>query len=210
MKQKDLVVLVADKNLAETLKGILSRPHSLGLRAIEIDGPWVHPGRDPGCLREAHDLLRPFIHRYAHALVVFDREGCGQEHRTCTELESGLERRLSECGWEDRAAAIVIDPELEAWIWSDSPHVETVLGWTDPSQPLSGWLVVEGFRQPGEAKPSRPKEAVEKALRLVRRPRSSALYSQLATRVSFEKCTDPAFSRLKKVLQAWFSSVAPG
>jgi hypothetical protein len=29
-------------------------------------------------------------------------------------------------GWENRAAAVVLDPELEIWVWSDSPEVEAV------------------------------------------------------------------------------------
>jgi hypothetical protein len=57
---------------------------------------------------------------------------------------------------------------------------------------------------PDEIKPQRPKEALERALQEVRKPRSSAIYRQLASTVSLEGCTDPSFRRLKTTLQTWF------
>ena len=53
-------------------------------------------------------------------------------------------------------------------------------------------------------KPVRPKEAAEAALRKVRRPRSSNIYRKLAEVVSLQLCTDPAFLKLKSILQNWF------
>jgi hypothetical protein len=47
---------------------------------------------------------------------------------------------------------------------------------------------------------------MEAALRHLRRPRSSSIYAQLAERVGLERCMDPAFIRLKEVLQSWFSA----
>jgi hypothetical protein len=62
-----------------------------------------------------------------------------------------------------------------------------------------------GFLEEDELKPARPKEALEAALRVVRVPRSSAIYKALAEKVSLSRCTDPAFLKLKTVLQQWFS-----
>lgn len=73
-----------------------------------------------------------------------------------------------------------VDPELENWVWSDSPHVAQVLGWTDTTTPLRDWLRDKGHWTPECGKPSRPKEAVERVLRHVRKPRSSALYRRLS------------------------------
>ena len=115
---KDLVVLVADKNMDRAVRGLLSRYHELRIRPVESD-IYVHPHRDPGCLLGAHDFLRPFWNRYAHALVMLDRDGCGQERLPREALEEQLELRLSQNGWNQRAAAVVLDPELE--IWSETP-----------------------------------------------------------------------------------------
>lgn len=126
--QKDLIILVADKNMEHALKGLLNRLPALRIREITFD-LYVHPYHDSGCLNQGSDFLRPFVKQYGHALVIFDQEGCGQESDDRSILESDLEERLSAAGWKDRAKVVVIHPELESWVWSDSPHVESVLGW---------------------------------------------------------------------------------
>jgi hypothetical protein len=201
----ELIVLVADKNMEFAVKGILSRFNALGIREVapEIN---VDPENDPGCLLRGHLFLRPFVNQYAHALILLDREGSGRE-RICREtLESEIEERLNRSGWGNRAAAIVIDPELEMWVWSDSPHVDSVLGWEGKEPALRNWLQERGYLQEGRIKPGRPKEAMEQALRTVRKPRSSSIYQQLARKVSLERCTDSSFVKLKTILQGWFPS----
>lgn len=200
LPRKDLVVLVPDKNMEASLRGLLSRCAALGLREVTFD-LFVHPERDPGCLLKSHQFLLSFTGQYDHALVLLDREGCGREESSRDDLEAQVEDRLSESGWEGRAAAVVIDPELEIWVWSDSPHVGPGLGLEKDSK---DWLRDEGFLQEGQSKPVRPKEAVERALRSARRPRSSAIYLDLAQRVSTGRCVDPAFLKLKRTLASWF------
>jgi hypothetical protein len=201
---KDLILLVADENMRFTLNAILGRCPSLSIRSISYDS-FTHPQHDSGCLHQSHELLRSRAGQYAHALVLFDREGCGKE-TICTreQLESEVEARLGQSGWSDRAAAVVLDPELEIWVWSDSPHVDTVLGWSGRQPDLKSWLAQSGFLEKDQVKPSRPKEAVEAALRLRKKPRSSAIYAELASRVSFDRCIDPSFAKLREVLRGWF------
>lgn len=198
--KKDLVLLVPDKNMEASLKSLLSRCAALGAREVTFD-PFVHPERDPGCLLKSHQFLRSFTGQYDHALVMLDREGCGQEGSSRVDLEAQVEVQLHESGWEGRAAAVVIDPELEVWVWSDSPHVGPGLGLEKSSK---DWLQDEGFLQPGQIKPVQPKEAVERALRSARRPRSSAIYLDLARRVSTSRCSDSAFLKLRNTLRVWF------
>jgi hypothetical protein len=200
---KDLIVLVADQDMLFSLRGLLSRPGSLGIRAVEYD-VYPHPHHDPACLLEAHDFLRPFVRSYVHALVVFDREGCGQEHRTRDELEQIVEKHLTRNGWDDHAAAIAIDPELENWVWSNSPHVDLALGWKGRQPSLSEWLVQDGFVQVRYNKPARPKEAMEKALRMSKKSRSSSVFKLLAETVGVEGCADSAFNKFRETLKTWF------
>jgi len=187
------------------VRGVLGRWQALGIRELaptpEI---LVHPYRDPRCLKRAHEFLRPFCRQYDHALVVFDHEGSGAERRTREELEDRVEDRLRQSGWGDRAGAVVVDPELEAWVWSDSPEVATALGWQGRAPGLREWLLREHFLGEGEVKPSRPKEAMETAIRLARKPRSAALFSQLAAKVSLRRCEDQAFKKLTGLLREWF------
>ncbi len=200
---KDLVILAADKNIEYGLRGLLERKESLGIRAIEYD-LYVHSQKDPGCLRRAHDFLRPFHRKYERALVVFDREGSGKEDTSREELQREVSGRLKKNGWGERAATVVLDPELEIWAWSESQAVDKVIGWAGLAPTLRERLVSEGFLQQGAVKPIRPKESLEWALEVSKKARSSSLYRQLAGVIPLASCTDASFQLLRSTLQAWF------
>jgi len=202
----DLVVLTADKNMKFALQGLLNRSEALQIRPITVLF-YIHPESDPGCLLRADAFLRPFINQFAHAIVIFDREGCGRQHKMREELEEEVFSGLLRSGWVDRASVIVIDPELENWVFSDSPEVDVAMGWAGRDPSLRSWLKAQGFIMSGQAKPSRPKEAMEAALRHVRMPRSSSIYGQLAERVGLTRCTDRAFIKLINTLQPWFPAM---
>lgn len=199
----DLAVLVPDKNMEAIIHGLLSRPDALQILPVRHD-VFTHYERDPGCFHRGHDFLRPMTSRYQHGLLVFDRVGSGQEHRSREELENIVGRRLSTSGWNDRASVVVLDPELEVWVWSDSPEVAKSLGWEGREPNLRSWLMDCSLWPSNASKPPDPKTAVERTLRHVKTPRTSAIYRRLARTVSFERCTDPAFLKLKNLLKAWF------
>jgi len=199
----DLVVLVADDNYSAAVIGFLGRCASLGIRDVRFT-IYVHPWHDPGCLRNGHELLRLHQRKSSHALVMFDRLGCGQEGRAREELERAVEERLRTSGWGGRGAAICVDPELECWVWSASPRVGAALGWRSHQPELRSWLQGRGLWTAGRAKPDDPKRAVEEALHEVRKARSSAIYGQLSRKVGLRACQDPAFLRLCSILRDWF------
>jgi hypothetical protein len=207
--KKDLVVLAADGQMEFTVKGLLTRGEAIGFREPSVD-IHVHPAKDPGCFLRGHEFLRSFHRQYRHAIVMLDREGCGKEESSRESLENELEQRLSTSGWGDRAVAIILDPELEIWVWSDSPEVDAVLGWSGRTPRLAEWLQAEGYSRSSRTKPDRPKEALEQALRLVRKGRSSTIFLQLAQRVSVNRCTDPALLKFKNTLQKWFGRTDAG
>ena len=205
---KNLVVLTADKNAQFAIRGVVSRHQSLGIRQLVQDSVEyiTHAEKDPGVFRTAKHLLSPFLRTHAHALAIMDWEGSGCGPLTAEQVEEQIVADLRIAGWTDRAAALVIDPELDIWVWTDSPHVEAEIGWVDQSSNLRAWLAQKGFLLSAEGKPLRPKEALEAALRHVHMPRSSALYKSLAEKVSLVRCTDRAFLKLKTTLQSWFPS----
>jgi hypothetical protein len=206
---KDLILLVADKDIEYALRGILSkRQRAIGIREITYD-VHVHGDRDPGCRIKGSDFLRPFAGQYSHALLIFDLAGSGQDALTRDMLESQLENELHHSPWGERAAVIAIEPELEVWVWSDSPQVDRCLGWADRSSNLRDWLVQKSFLDVGQSKPLRPKEALEATLRQVGKPRSSDIYRSIAEKVSLRRCSDPAFLKLKSTLIRWFMRTNP-
>ncbi len=198
----DLIVLAACKDMRETLNALLGRHEDLEIRPIEAQIE-VHSRHDPAVLRESHDFLRSYQHAATYALVAFDRRGCGRPDPR-EDLEKSVETRLAQNGWGGRCAAIVIEPELEAWFWSDSPLVETALGWVKGRARLEEWLVGKGYLSQGQPKPHRPKEAVLSAWRFSKTQRSSSNYAALASKIDFGHCADPAFLKLRSVLKQWF------
>lgn len=201
--KRDLIVLVADSNMKAAMQGVLGRTDSLRIHPIDFE-ILVHPERDAGCRLRGWELLRTQQLSYRYCLLAFDREGCGAEATGRGDLEAQAERQLSEGGWDGRSVAIVIEPELDVWMWSDSPHLDDILGWQGRQPSLHEWLEKNGHIVFGETKPPRPKETLEAAVRIARKARSSALYREVAERVSLERCTDPAFSKLRMTLRHWF------
>jgi hypothetical protein len=198
----DLIALVPDRDIDASLHGLLADPARLGIAATTYEIA-RHVRHDPGVRRECALFLRPYIRLARYALVVLDHEGSGH-HGAPSDLELDLQAKLTQNGWERRCAAVVIQPEVENWIWSDSRHVDTVLGWPVEGMDLRDWLVREGYLLVGQSKPQDPKGAMVAALRKARKRPSSAHYGALAASVDFRNCTDPAFQKLLSTLRAWF------
>lgn len=200
----DLVLLVSDGQMKQLVCTLLdNRTQAIGCRGVKYE-PIVHPEKDTGCVNRPDGLLASYRNTHRHALVLFDREGCGQENKERAELEAQVERLLTH-GWGDRARVVVMDPELETWIWSRSVHVANALGWTDKKLSVHEWLLEEGFlTEADQVKPVRPEEAAEAVLRHVRKPRSGAIYAAIAERASVTACEDPAFHKFRDTLREWF------
>ena len=203
---KHLIALAADKSIKLTVDELIRRPDALGIRRLD-EGAWEtipHPRYDSGVVTAAHVFLRPQVNRYRFAVVICDRHGSGRS-ASREAIEAEIERNLQTCGWEQRCAAVVIDPELEIWLWVDSPHVAEVLGWRDRRDPnLREWLHQQGYLQRSQVKPSDPQRAADHALALAQKRRSSAIFQELAKRVSLAGCRDPAFLKLRDTPRGWF------
>lgn len=203
-----LVALVADRDIEEALTKLFRRTAALGVGELRCDIT-KHPGRDAGCMGDATNFLRQFLRTHRYGLVVFDRYGCGSD-ASREEIEAAIEGDLSRNGWEHRARAVVIDPELEQWVWSSSPAVSAALGWGGKHGELRSWLAQRGLWDDGLPKPSDPKRAMIQALqgasRATRRRRSARIFGEIAASVSVEGCEDPAFRKLLKTLRGWFPS----
>ena len=141
--------------------------------------------------------------RFKHALLVLDFEGCGTDLPNATALEAQLDGRLS-THWKEAAKSIVIEPELDVWVWGADNAVEAVIEWP-AGKSVREWLRERGFTFEANEKPTRPKEALEAALRIPGLPRSSALYQAIAERISLRHCGDEGFIRLRNQLLGWFA-----
>lgn len=200
---KDLLILVADVDAEYTVKGLLSRPESLNIAKIQPPTIVPHLLRDNGCCHGYEDMLRGYVRDHRYAIIMFDKHGSGREEEATADIENDIEQRLARTGWNERCAAIVLEPELESWVWSDSPHVGSVLGWKTLSE-LREWLEQQQLWKADNTKPEDPKEAFKAACRKGQRRISASLFNELASKVQLKHCEERSFLKFKTTLQVWF------
>ena len=196
----DLIVLVADKDMEYALRGVLGRPASLAIRPIKFDF-LSHANHDPGVRKTGAQSLALRRQTSTHALMVLDFEGSGSD-LSAAHLRRELDAKL-ESTWGADARTVVIEPELEAWVWGAENAVKEVFEWGEPIG-IRDWLRGRGFTFNEQGKPQRPKNALEELTYSLRRPRSSALFKELAEQLSLKRCEDAAFRHLCNVLTTWF------
>ena len=194
-------MLVADADIREATRGLLGRSESLGIAQIDYD-IIQHTKRDPGCRTQAANYLRPYLRRYVHSLVIFDRDGC-TSNDSRTDIQNRVESDLRRNGWKNRSKAIVIDPELEAWVWGYQEALPA-LRWNGSYRSLKGWLSKNRLWPVSASKPPDPKKALEAVMKHTGRRRSPRIYEQIAHAANFEHCQDAAFNEFRNTLQLWF------
>ncbi len=208
---RDLLVYVADGNMAEAVGGLLDRNQAhlvIGCAPFtfdsRIDIKIAKGQNDPGVYTRADALMQPYATEYARAVVIIDEEWEGSPGAAA--ISERLREHLSAAGWpQERTLVLVVSPESDIWLWSDSPHTATALGWAswDALRPA---LEEEGLLVREQKKPSRPKEAAEWALGNgpKRIPRSSKLFREVSGKVSVKRCEDDALSVFINQLRTWF------
>ena len=199
---RDLYVLTADADMKATMEALLPRHQSLGIRPITFTVD-RHLQRDPGCRVRASSWLRPFADSYRYALVMFDREGCGNP-ASRQAIEAQVQSDLGQMGWLGRSRAVVIDPELEAWVWNRSPLTPRVLRWNGSPSAMKAWLRARNMWPAGQAKPPEPKRAMKAVLRQTGVRHSPTVFEDLARQVGTHGCGDPAFGEMVGTLRQWF------
>ena len=202
---KDLVILTADSQMQSVVETLmLHRRQSLGISDLSFDVR-RHPQQDSGCRTASQAILNPLRDTHRRAMVIYDRHGSGGGDATATELERDLELQYERAGWgSGQVACVVIDPELDVWVFGASPpRLRQAFDWSQP-MPIPQWLESNGYMQPGTGKPDNPKGAVDAILSLQRRQRSAKLYADLARTTGLARCQDRAFQKFRSTLQRWF------
>ena len=200
----DCIFLLADGQMEAVFRGFLERSDfdkRLHVSAFTFETA-VAPNKDPGVYNDADIILRPYQKTHRFAVVVLDNDWEGSPGIAM--MQAKIAEKLLLSGWEqERFEIIVINPELENWIWQDSPHIAEVFRFKLHAS-LREWLREQHLWESGDPKPARPKEAVEKTLRATRTPVSGDLYRRITARVGIRNCLDPAFQTLCAALQLWF------
>jgi hypothetical protein len=146
--------------------------------------------------------MRPFHNTHHKAVVVLDCEWDGSPGQAS--IRDTISRQLVESGWEPaRFAVIAIDPELEEWIWQDSPVLEKALRHQGATT-LREMLAARNLWPLGLAKPPEPKKVFDQIRQENRVKKSSSVFRHIAAEVLIAACIDPEFQRLVAILQTWF------
>ena len=200
---KDLLALLPDSHMRAVFDVVLSRPRDLGIQPITYD-VHVHPHRDSGVRCQGAAFVRARARDYRRFVLAFDREHYGTKDPPLAEaLSKAVGEQFAHMDLADRAVALVLDPELEVWAWSDLADVARPMGWSSPNA-LKQWLVTNDIEWP----PSDPKRAFHAALRERGLNRSAAVYSELTAAARLDRCTDPAFAVLVHALREWFPPIS--
>ncbi len=200
---RDLFVLLPDSHMRAVFDVVLSRPQELGIRPITYD-VYAHPHRDSGVHHEGAAFVRTRARGYSRFVMAFDREHYGtKDPPLAKELSEAVRVQLARMDLADRTVALVLDPELEVWAWSDLADVARTMGWSSPNE-IKQWLVTNDIEWP----PSDPKRAFHAALRERGLKRSAAVYSELTAAARLDRCTDPAFAALVRALREWFPLIS--
>lgn len=209
---RDCVFWVADSTMEHVFKSFLTRDRfhlSLGCGPFAFDSRQdIFPnagGYDPGLYLRAHELVANHARSHRHVVVALDAAWEGSPN--AAEIEDHVSRNLAGVWEAGRYRVIVIEPELEAWVLHDNPHVATAFRY-DGTRPMRHWLRENGHWPDELAKPPDPKAAVEALCRYTRTPRSAAVYGKVVSKVTVRNCVDRAFRRLADTLCEWFPQEA--
>jgi hypothetical protein len=200
--KRDVIFLVADNGMKHVVKGFLGRePHRrLGCGAFALDPDLeirVEPTKDPGVYGKARELLRSYVRTHRRAIVILDADWNGSPGAATIREQVGQHLKAD---WAE-FAVIVIEPELEAWLMNDGPHLATIFRCPENYRQI---LARAGHWPAGLAKPPRPKEALEYLRHRHRARATNAEFGKLAATMSVRQCQDPAFLQLRDQLRIWF------
>lgn len=210
--KRPCVFLLADGTMAQVLRSFLSRGYlegRLGCRTFDIDFQQdvvvnVRNGNTDGGIHwRAHILLRRYTRSHQNAVVMLDQNFGGQ--LSAAVVRGEILGNLLRHGWSAECVeVVVIDPELEIWLWQRrNPHIASAFGYNGAVS-LEEFLEAEGFWPSAAMKPAKPKEAAYLLLRRYRTGVPMVVYTRIIEHISVGGCQDPAFSRLVGALQRWF------
>jgi hypothetical protein len=166
---------------------------------------------DGGVWKHAGANLRPFRDKYRFAVIVIDADF--DPHPGPAVLLSDISTDMMTEGWErERFAVIVIQPELEAWLWAPNLNVARAFGHEDFGA-LRRQLEQEQLWDSGDPKPKNLKHATARAAKLGKKQTGGPIFMSVFGAISMracQSCVEPGFVALRAALQNWFPAPSPG
>lgn len=204
---KDLLLLAADADAGAFFSSLISRGEALGIRPITLDTD-RHPGRDSGVVQSGPELLSMRKGQYRRTLLILDHHGSGRDQRMSpSELAASLQLRLDQCTWTHKSLVVVLEPEVERWLWSTGAALARHFGVSQDvlTRYANHWCKSVGLTL-DDAKAEKPKELFEGVVRgSLRRTLSPRDFARIGALASVRALSaEPDFVRLRAALRGWF------
>jgi hypothetical protein len=211
---RDVIFHLADGNMEKGLKAFFARDDwdfVLGCERFEIDplseNDFFRVGGDTdgGIWKHAADNLRPFRAKYEHAVVILDADFAPNPGADV--LRQDISAAMLRSGWPtERFLVVIIEPELEAWLWAPNLNVAQAFGFGDFER-LRAALERENVWNRGEAKPHDLKAARNFAAKQGGKKTGGPIFKAVFSTISqaaCERCEERGFICLRNALQEWF------
>ncbi len=211
---RDVIFHLADEHMEKGLKAFFARGnwhYAIGCRRFAIDPSdendiYRVPGHtDGGIWKHAANNLRPFREQYQYAVIILDADF--EPHPSPQQLRADISADMIASGWPtDRFTVIVIEPELEAWLWSPNQTVATAFGHENFDQ-LRARLAAENLWDNGQPKPNDLKRARDRAAKLGGKKTGGPIFKGVFSAISNRACNlcvEPGFKAMRTALQKWF------
>jgi hypothetical protein len=201
---KDLLVVLEGRDDKEVMRAVLNRPNDLGIRTItfELDR------RSRAVPTQEPDLARDQRKEFQFAICLWDHVGSPYENERPAQAQGKVQARLNQNTLRDCSKALVIDPELEIWLWQDQAAIATVLEVNAPQ--LIEWLDdwQKGYfpdKNIGALIEQFPKEALEAVFQRAKEKPSAALYRRIASEANLGLWSQASsFQQMRRALRKWF------
>lgn len=212
--KRDCAFYVADKTMRDTFEGFLSREDrclQLGCGHFDFvpseDLFFAGGQNDPGIFTRGGALVSSLINTHKKLVIALDCDWDGSPGQA--EILSKVTNQLHQGGWAPQDVLVIaIEPELEQWIWQDSPVLAAELRMNAP-QGLKAMLGQRGLWPAEAAKPPSPKDLFIQLRRENNVKLSSSIFKRIASKVPVAACEDGEFRRLLAQLRAWFPMEVP-
>ena len=211
---RDIIFHLADDHMETGMRAFFQRDdwqHALGCHRFDIDADSpvdlfrVAGHTDPGLWKHAHENLAAFRDKYRHAVIVLDADF--DPYPGADVLHQDITRAMIAADWEEgQFAVVVIQPELEAWLWAANVNVAIAFGHQDFTA-LRNTLEAEGLWTPGEPKPNDLKRARDRAAKLGGKKTGGPIFKGVFGSISskaLNQCVEPGFKTLQEAVQRWF------
>jgi hypothetical protein len=217
---RDVIFHLADQHMEAGFRAFFARDnwhHVLGCSRFGVDPEsprdiYRRGGHtDCGIWKHAHNNLLPFKDDYRYAVIVLDADF--EPHLGAEKLREDITKNMLGAGWPaDSFCVVVIDKELEAWLWAPNVNVARAFGHSDFDQ-MREALAKKNLWNAGAPKPNDLKAARNLAAKLGGKKTGGPIFRGVfegISRRACDLCEEKGFIAMRQALRNWFPQKAGG